>query len=103
MIGLSGEEGGSTGQPWHQASSDAVGGVVRDTGFALVHRGELILPAPGSEAVVEALQHDQRTTINYRFDVEVEYVGSLGDARQEEIINETLRRLRRAIENQPED
>lgn len=78
------------------------GGQVRRTGIALVHRGEFILPAPGSEAEIQQLEEDARTTINYHLPVEVEIVGALDEEQREEIVQEALRRLRRAIEGGPE-
>jgi hypothetical protein len=45
--------------------------VVR-TGIALVHEGELVLPAAGSEAAAELVAYDDRVVINYYFPVEIE-------------------------------
>jgi hypothetical protein len=74
------------------------GGVVRRSGIALVHRGEVILAAAGSEAQVDVLAADARTTIQYTLPVEVELVGGLSPREREELIQEALRRLRRSIE-----
>lgn len=52
----------------------AAGGRVERTGIALVHEGEYIVPAPGSEAAVAP---DGGPVINYHFPVEVHAVGSL--------------------------
>lgn len=57
---------------------------VRRTGLALVHEGELVLPAAGGEAAAEIVTSDDRTVINYYFSVEVEVRGAAqpaGDAR----------------------
>jgi hypothetical protein len=53
------------------------GGLVRETGLALVHEGEYILPAPGSEAMIEPAQMMTQGVVNYYFPVEVVIVGSL--------------------------
>jgi hypothetical protein len=53
------------------------GGFVRETGLAIVHEGEYILPAPGSEAEIEPAPLAGQDVINYYFPVEVVIVGSL--------------------------
>jgi len=55
----------------------AGGGFVRETGLAIVHEGEYITPAPGSEAVIETAPGATQGVINYYFPVEVVIVGSL--------------------------
>jgi hypothetical protein len=45
---------------------------VTSTGLAVVHAGELILPAAGSEAQAEQVVADDRTHVSYVFPVEVE-------------------------------
>ncbi|MFI6704338.1 hypothetical protein ACIBJC_36315 [Streptomyces sp. NPDC050509] len=51
---------------------------VERTGIALVHEGEYVLPAPGSEAVVTH-HAGGGTVVHYHFPVEVEVVGTLQD------------------------
>ena len=53
------------------------GGRVRETGLAIVHEGEYITPAPGSEAEIEPAQMIAQGVVNYYFPVEVVIVGSL--------------------------
>lgn len=53
------------------------GGFVKETGLAIVHEGEYIMPAPGSEAKIEPAQMEEQGVINYYFPVEVVIVGSL--------------------------
>ncbi len=53
------------------------GGRVRETGLAIVHEGEYITPAPGSEAVIEPTTMATEGVINYYFPVEIIVVGSL--------------------------
>lgn len=49
---------------------------VLETGIALVHEGELVLPAAGSEAQAELVADDARAVIHYHFPVEIEVVGA---------------------------
>lgn len=65
----------------------AVGGHakrVRNTGIALVHRDELVLPAAGSAAAAAVVGNDDRTVIHYHFPVEIEvrHVGAPVDVDQ---------------------
>lgn len=53
------------------------GGFVRETGLAVVHEGEYILPAPGSEAQIEPAQLTAQGVVNYYFPIEVVIVGGL--------------------------
>lgn len=76
------------------------GGVVRETGLAIVHEGEYIMPAPGSEAVIEPAGTMAQGTINYYFPVEIVIVGSLPEqehaaiaARIWESLGEALERI----------
>ena len=45
---------------------------VRRTGIALVHAGELVLPAAGSEAELEPAAADPRAVVEYHFPVVIE-------------------------------
>ncbi|WP_462188537.1 MULTISPECIES: hypothetical protein [unclassified Frankia] len=45
---------------------------VRQTGIALVHAGELVLPAAGSEAELEPAAVDPRAVVEYHFPVVIE-------------------------------
>jgi hypothetical protein len=53
------------------------GGRVLETGIALVHEGEQILPAPGSEALIEPTAMAAQAVVNYYFPVEIVIAGSL--------------------------
>ena len=55
------------------------GGRVERSGIALVHEGEYIMPAPGSEAQITADDQANGTVINYYFPVEIEVIGALSD------------------------
>ena len=57
------------------------GGRVERTGIALVHEGEYIMPAPGSEAQIVSEDQADGTVINYYFPVEIEVIGALSDAQ----------------------
>ena len=48
---------------------------VLETGIALVHEGELIRPAFGSEAQAELSAEDAHAEIHYHFPVEIENQG----------------------------
>jgi hypothetical protein len=64
------------------------GGRVEQTGLALVHEGEYILPAEGSEAVVSPLPSGAALgwhIVNYHFPVEVEVVGELTEAHMRSV------------------
>jgi len=75
------------------------GGYVKETGLAIVHEGEYIMPAPGSEAAIEPT-HMTQGVINYYFPVEVVIVGSLPEeekasleARIWESLSDALERM----------
>jgi hypothetical protein len=55
------------------------GGFVKETGLAIVHEGEYIMPAPGSEAAIEPVQMMTQGVVNYYFPVEVVVVGGLSE------------------------
>ena len=77
----------------------ARGARVLATGIALVHEGELVLPAAGSEAQAEAVLADERATINYYFPVEVEVRGAAAPPDGRLIADRALWRAVRSIEN----
>lgn len=74
------------------------GGRVRETGIALVHEGEYIMPAPGSEAEIEPAEMTTRGVINYYFPVEIVIVGSLPEAEREAIEMRIWEKLSDALE-----
>ena len=45
---------------------------VRQTGLAVVHEGELVMPAAGSEAEIEHAATDPRAVVEYHFPVTIE-------------------------------
>lgn len=63
------------------------GGRVDETGLALVHEGEWIMPAPGSEATISpaGMEGGVGPVINYFFPVEIEVVGELSQAEMERV------------------
>jgi hypothetical protein len=63
------------------------------TGIALVHEGELVLPAAGSEAQAEQVIGDSQTVIHYHFPVEIEVRAAPDPIDPEAIAKETLRRF----------
>lgn len=59
-----------------------MGGLVKEDGLAVVHKNEYIIPAPGSEAVIESVEMSNQV-INYYFPVEIVIVGSLPEEERE--------------------
>ncbi|MCW8900039.1 MAG: hypothetical protein OQK75_05390 [Gammaproteobacteria bacterium] len=82
----------STGSNNHSSASR-----VRKTGIALVHEGEVVLPAAGSEAQAEQVTDDSRTAIHYHFPVEIEIIDA-PEINMQEIVEEVLSRLNRALD-----
>lgn len=70
-----------------------------EDGLAVVHRGEVIRPAEGSQAEIAQADVDARTEITYSMPIVIEVGGPIESDEREAIIAETLGRLRRAIEN----
>jgi hypothetical protein len=62
------------------ANDDRDGGAKRvlATGIALLHQGELVLPAAGSEAQAERVAADGTADIHYYFPVEIEVRAGAG-------------------------
>lgn len=77
------------------------GGAVRvkETGIALVHEGELILPAAGSEAQAERVMADERAVIHYHFPVEIEVRAAPDPIDPDDIIRLALQRLTAGVES----
>jgi hypothetical protein len=73
------------------------GGRVEQTGIALVHEGEYIMPAPGSEAQIATADRADGPVINYYFPVEIEVIGALNDEQirrvSEYVFDELAREL----------
>jgi hypothetical protein len=61
------------------------GGRVDRTGLAVVHEGEYIVPAPGSEAGISPDPDSGGRIVNYYFPVEIEIVGELGPEQMEAV------------------
>jgi hypothetical protein len=79
-LGSGEERGGLVALPAFQ-----VGGRVERTGLALVHEGEYIVPAAGSEAEISSATEQVGRVVNYYFPVEVEIVGELGPEHMEAV------------------
>jgi hypothetical protein len=77
------------------------GGRVERTGIALVHEGEYIMPAPGSEAAIAPDSGGMvaGTTINYHFPIQVEMVGSLSDEHMQRIAQHVYDGLQTALDS----
>ncbi len=78
------------------------GGRVERTGIALVHEGEFIMPAPGSEALLspEGAGATAGQVINYYFPVEVEVTGDLTDEQLQRIAQFVFDELETALRSQ---
>jgi hypothetical protein len=74
------------------------GGLVRETGIALVHEGEYIMPAEGSEAVIEPAAMASSATVNYYFPVEIVIAGSLPEEERAAIETRIWENLSDALE-----
>ena len=76
------------------------GGLVERTGVALVHEGEYILPAPGSEAVLSpASEGLAGQVINYYFPIEVEVVGALSTEQVQRVAAFVYAELRTELDS----
>lgn len=80
-----------------ESNSASRGARVRRTGIALVHEGELVLPAAGSEAQSEVVLADARSVIHYHFPVEIEVRAPAEGPDPDELFEEMLDRLARAL------
>jgi len=63
---------------------------VTETGIALVHEGELILPAEGSEAGLEDVGNGSGTIVQYVFPVEIEVRSVGAEVDPDSILDATL-------------
>ena len=70
---------------------------VTRTGIALVHEGEIVLPAAGSEAQAEQVADDARASIHYFFPVEIEVVASGQQIDPHHIADLALEKLARSV------
>ena len=70
---------------------------VLETGIALVHKGELVLPAAGSEAQAELAAGDASAAIHYHFPVEIEVRGAAETVDMSEIARYVYERLARRL------
>ncbi|WP_105969036.1 hypothetical protein [Streptomyces geranii] len=79
----------------------AAGGRVDRTGIALVHEGEYIVPAPGSEAAVSPAATgagaDAGPVVNYHFPVEIQAVGSLPESESAQLVGQVFDQLGREL------
>ncbi|MEV4559243.1 hypothetical protein AB0K51_19950 [Kitasatospora sp. NPDC049285] len=77
------------------------GGRVERTGIALVHEGEYIVPAPGSEAVLSsAAGPGAAPRVVWNFPVEVEVVGELTGAQLDAVARYVFDELDVALRRQ---
>jgi hypothetical protein len=73
---------------------------VTNTGLAVVHKGELVLPAAGSEAQAEFVAESDRTAVHYHFPVEVQVVeGGRGESQPHHVIDLAMHKLAQAVQS----
>jgi hypothetical protein len=70
---------------------------VVETGIALVHEGELVLPAAGDEAQAMVAADDARSAIHYHFPVEIEVRGAPEPVDPERLATLVFERLARRL------
>ena len=70
---------------------------VTRTGIALVHEGELVLPAGGSEAEAMQVAADANTAVHYHFPVEIEVVAGGQMFDPQHVADLALDRLARSV------
>ena len=72
---------------------------VERLGLALVHEGEIVLPAAGSEAAATMVARDDRVVVNYFFPVEIEVRGAAEPIDPREIVADALGSLARGVDS----
>ncbi|WP_207537828.1 hypothetical protein [Sabulicella rubraurantiaca] len=75
---------------------------VRRTGIALVHEGEVILPAPGSEALVERGLAAGPAAVHYHFPVEIEVTSGGAPLDLDALAEHVLARLSHGLDGAAE-
>lgn len=70
---------------------------VLETGIALVHQGELVFPAVGSEAQAELVAEDARAEVHYHFPVEIEIRAAADRLDITEVTERVLQALVRTL------
>ena len=71
---------------------------VIQTGIALVHEGEVVLPAAGSEAQAQRVMDDDRSVVHYHFPVEIEVRSVHASAHTDGRIDDALRAVAALME-----
>ncbi|MDB5370571.1 MAG: hypothetical protein JWP20_2129 [Roseomonas sp.] len=71
---------------------------VRRTGIALVHEGEIILPAPGSEALLERGTASGPAAVHYHFPVEIEIISGGAAIDLDAVAEHVLARLSHGLD-----
>lgn len=73
---------------------------VLKTGIALVHRNEVVMPAPGSEAEAEVVMDDARAQLEYHFPVEIEVRGGQQSVDPDALADLVLRKLAARLDHE---
>jgi len=94
------DEGAFTGQMVELSVPEfQTGGRVERTGIVLVHEGEYIMPAPGSEAQITTDDQANGVVINYYFPVEIEVIGALSDEQIRSVTEYVFDELSRELDS----
>ena len=70
---------------------------VEETGLALLHKHEVVLPAAKSEAQAKLVAEDSRTSVHYYFPVEIEVIAGCDGADPHAIADLALDKLARSV------
>ena len=73
---------------------DQPGDRVERTGIALVHEGEYIVPAAGSEARIAG---GDGSVVNYHFPIEIEVIGSVDESVVAQVVQRVFAELDREL------
>ena len=71
---------------------------IKETGLAIVHKGEFIFPAAGSKAALQSAAGPEATVVNYYFPIEIVLVGDLSNENHQEIQSRIWEKLGDALE-----
>ena len=88
--------GGSDDDALAAVPGFATGGRVERTGIALIHEGEYVVPAPGSEAVIGPIPDSPGgPVLNFYFPIEIEVVGEPTQQQKRSIADHVYSELMR--------
>lgn len=89
------------GDPTADTSTEGLAARVLRTGIALVHEGELVLPAAGDAAQAERVARDARSSVHYIFPVEIEVRAAPDAIDPDTLVERTLAKLAQGLHGLP--